>query len=85
MVFGFRFKVQNTPAINHEVQYAASVNLRVQHTHNNWQQGTHLRSAHVWFATLTLPHIGSAPAGPCARRYASDELHCREVANLYDR
>lgn len=35
---------------------------------NKLQQGTQLRSAHLWLAALTLPQMGSAPSGPCARR-----------------
>ena len=34
----------------------------------NQQQGTKLRSAHLWFAALTLPQMGSTPRGPCAGR-----------------
>lgn len=41
---------------------------------NNYKQGTKLRSANLRFALLTLPQIGSAPFGPCCRRYVSNKM-----------
>ena len=46
-----------------------SIGNIVQAADNKWQQGTHLRFTQLQFAALTLPQLGSAQAGPCAKRY----------------